>query len=47
LLRLDCRDRAGPAGLGEVAEAALRRWRADPGYRPRPLRRLADAIEAQ
>jgi uncharacterized protein (DUF2235 family) len=31
LLRLDCRDRAGPAGLGEVAEAALRRWRADPG----------------
>ena len=47
LLAFDCRDRAGPRALGEVAEAALRRWRADPGYRPRPLRRLAAAIGGQ
>jgi uncharacterized protein (DUF2235 family) len=47
LLAFDCRDRAGPRALGEVAEAALRRWRADPGYRPRPLRRLAAAMGGQ
>ena len=44
LLLLDSADRAGPARLGELAEAAVRRWRGDPGYRPRPLRRLAGLI---
>jgi uncharacterized protein (DUF2235 family) len=40
LLLLDSADRVGPARLGDVAEAAVRRWRADPGYRPKPLRRV-------
>ena len=37
LLMLDCADRPGPARLGELAEAAVRRWRGDPGYRPAAL----------
>ena len=45
LLLLDSADRAGPSRLAELAEPALRRWRGDPGYRPRPLRRLAGLIQ--
>ena len=41
---LDSADRAGPARLGELAEAAVRRWRSDPGYRPRALRRVAGRL---
>ncbi|HET9069465.1 MAG TPA: DUF2235 domain-containing protein [Amaricoccus sp.] len=44
LLALDSADRAGPGRLGDLAEAAVRRWRGDPGYRPRPLARLAGQI---
>lgn len=40
VLALDADDRAGPWRFGELAEAAVRRWHADPSYRPRPLRRL-------
>ena len=43
---LDSADRTGPARMGDLAEAAVRRWRGDPGYRPRPLRRLARLIGA-
>ena len=46
LLALDCRDRSGPARLAELAEAAVRRWVADPGYRPRALARVAPALAA-
>jgi uncharacterized protein (DUF2235 family) len=45
LLALDSRDRGGPAGVAELADAALRRWRGDPGYRPRALRRVAAALQ--
>ncbi|HRO10934.1 DUF2235 domain-containing protein [Amaricoccus sp.] len=44
LLMLDSADRSGPRRLADLAEAAVRRWRGDPGYRPRPLRRLAGQI---
>lgn len=37
LLALDTADRPGPSRLADVAEAAIRRWRADPAYRPAPL----------
>lgn len=40
LLALDVYDRAGPSRLAELAEAAVRRWHADPRYRPGSLRRL-------
>ncbi|MFT3972842.1 MAG: DUF2235 domain-containing protein [Amaricoccus sp.] len=40
LMALDAHDRAGPWRFAELAEAAVRRWHADPAYRPRPLRRL-------
>lgn len=46
LLQLDACDRKGPARLADLAEAAVARWRADPGYRPRPLARLAAALSA-
>ena len=46
LLMLDCADRPGPARLGELAEAAVRRWRGDPGYRPAALGRVAAALDA-
>ena len=46
LLTLDSADRTGPARMGDLAEAALRRWRSDPGYRPRTLRRVARLLEA-
>ncbi|MFO1143375.1 MAG: DUF2235 domain-containing protein [Amaricoccus sp.] len=44
LLQLDACDRTGPARLADLAEAAVARWRADPTYRPRPLRRVAAAL---
>jgi uncharacterized protein (DUF2235 family) len=44
LLALDSRDRAGPERVADLAAAALARWRRDPGYRPRALRRLAAEI---
>jgi uncharacterized protein (DUF2235 family) len=44
LLTLDSADRAGPTRLGELADAAVRRWRGDPGYRPAPLRGLAELL---
>ena len=46
ILTLDSADRAGPSHLGELADAALTRWRRDPGYRPRPLRRVGPLIAA-
>ena len=46
LLALDRAERKGPARVADVAKAALRRWRADPGYRPKPLARLAPALGA-
>lgn len=45
LLLLDCADRTGPARLRELAEAAVRRWRADPAYRPATLARVAADLE--
>jgi hypothetical protein len=47
LLNPDCADRTGPPCLGELAEAAVRRWRGDPGYRPAALGRLAAALDAR
>jgi uncharacterized protein (DUF2235 family) len=44
LLALDTHDRTGPSRLAELAEAAVRRWHADPGYRPGSLRRLLPAL---
>lgn len=44
LLALDARDRKGPRRLAELAEAAVRRWHADPAYRPRALDCLAGAL---
>lgn len=44
LLALDVRDRSGPRRLAELSEAAVRRWHADPGYRPAPLHRLRSAL---
>jgi uncharacterized protein (DUF2235 family) len=44
LLTLDSADRAGPSRVADLAEAAVRRWRGDPGYRPRALRRVAGLI---
>ena len=46
LLTVDCADRDGPAEPGELAEAAVRRWRGDPGYRPAALARVAAALDA-
>ena len=45
LLNLDCADRNGPARPGEVSEAAARRWRGDPDYRPAALARVAAALD--
>lgn len=45
LLLLDCADRAGPTRLRELADAAVRRWRADPAYRPAALARVAVDLE--
>ena len=47
LLTLDCRDRVGPGRLADLAEAAARRWRAVPSYRPRALARVAAALDAE
>ena len=44
LLALDAGDRAGPARVADLAEAAVRRWRADPCYRPAALARVAAAL---
>lgn len=44
LLALDTSDRKGPRRLAELAEAAVRRWHADPAYRPRALECLAGAL---
>ena len=46
LLLLDSADRPGPERLADLAEAALARWRGDPSYRPRALRRIADLLGA-
>ena len=40
LLEIAPAERAGPDRLADVAEAALTRFRGDPGYRPAALRRL-------
>lgn len=40
-------DRRGPEQLAEVSEAALRRWRGDPAYRPAPLARVGAALEGE
>jgi uncharacterized protein (DUF2235 family) len=44
LLGLDARDRDGPRRAADLAPAAVDRWRLDPGYRPRALRRVAGAL---
>ena len=44
LLALDSGDRAGPARVADLADAAVRRWRGDPAYRPRTLARVAAAL---
>jgi uncharacterized protein (DUF2235 family) len=44
LLALDTRDRKGPRRLAELAEAAVRRWHADPAYRPRAVEALTGAL---
>jgi uncharacterized protein (DUF2235 family) len=46
LMLLDAADRAGPAAAGELAAAAVRRWRGDPGYRPAALARVAAMLDA-
>lgn len=46
LMALDSRDRSGPATLRELADAAVRRWCDDPGYRPAALARVAAALDA-
>ncbi|PZQ51355.1 MAG: peptidoglycan-binding protein [Rhodovulum sulfidophilum] len=43
LLALGPAERRGPERRAEVAEAAIRRFRADPGYRPAALTRLLGA----
>ena len=40
-------DRRGPGAVEELAEAAARRWRRDPGYRPAALARLRASLEAE
>jgi uncharacterized protein (DUF2235 family) len=45
LLALDSRERRGPDRAEDVADAAVRRWRSDPGYRPRALRRVRRWLE--
>lgn len=45
LLRRDRAERAGPTDPGEVAPAAVARWRADPTYRPAALARVAAALD--
>ncbi len=44
LLARDRADRDGPAAAADLAPAAVARWRADPGYRPRALARVAAAL---
>jgi uncharacterized protein (DUF2235 family) len=46
ILRHDRADRTGPDRVEAVAPAARARWRADPGYRPRTLARVAMALDA-
>jgi uncharacterized protein (DUF2235 family) len=38
--------RGGPHAVADLAEAAVRRWRGDGRYRPRALRRVAQALAA-
>jgi uncharacterized protein (DUF2235 family) len=47
LLMLDSGDRTGPERVADLAEAAMVRWRGDPGYRPRALARVAAALGAR
>ena len=42
---LGTRDRAGPSRVADLAPAAVRRWQADPGYRPGALARVAAALD--
>lgn len=44
LLALGARDRVGPADPAMLAMATRIRWRTDPGYRPRSLAALAEAL---
>ncbi len=44
LMGVGARDRRGPDHARDVAEATALRWRADPGYRPAPLSRVAHAL---
>ena len=46
LLALDCRDRAGPERIGDLARPARHRWQGDPGYRPPTLAQVAAALGA-
>lgn len=38
-------DRDGPGALADISEAARTRWSGDPGYRPKPLSKFADALK--
>jgi hypothetical protein len=40
-------DRACPPGIEALHESVKRRWRDDPGYRPKPLAPLASQLDAQ
>lgn len=44
ILALDRAERRGPERVADLAEAAVRRWRGDPGYRPGALRRVAGVL---
>jgi uncharacterized protein (DUF2235 family) len=46
LLAIGARDRKGPERAAELAEATVRRWRADPAYRPGALARVAPLLAA-
>ena len=44
VLALESRDREGPARVADLARAAIRRWQADPRYRPGALARIASSL---
>jgi uncharacterized protein (DUF2235 family) len=46
LMSFTARDREGPDDAGDVAEVTKARWRADPGYRPKTLAKVAAALDA-
>lgn len=45
VMSVTARDREGPADAGDLADLTRRRWRDDPGYRPKPLARLRAMLD--